>query len=137
MPMATTGQDHVLEAVVAGPDGANRLYTCTGVAYASIQAGPGAPNVTQTFTFPIGPTLQRRQFIRGIVTAMPDLQLSANAVPMNVLLKVVSVEADWDDESQRTEVRVELTAHAGGSQSYLYTSELRYWATILAEVPST
>lgn len=51
-----------IQAVVAGPDGANRLFTYTGlvpVSYAS-----AANTLTrQTFTWLLGPQLLRRQFI--------------------------------------------------------------------------
>ena len=32
MPATTTTNEQVVEAVVSGPDTANRLYTCTGQA---------------------------------------------------------------------------------------------------------
>ena len=133
MPVVSTAQDHVLEAVVNGPDGANRLYTCTGVALSSLQVS-GAGQVTNTIiTFPIGPVLQRRQFIRAIATATPDLQVYGQVLPLQLTLQVVSVEADWDDESGRAEVRVELSLYAA-AQTWLTVGQVRYWATILAEV---
>lgn len=56
-----------IEAVVSGPDGANRLYALTGIAPVSVLAS-GATQ-TETFTFLIGPALTRSQFVKAIATA--------------------------------------------------------------------
>jgi len=50
------------------------------------------------------------------------------------VLAVSSVEADWDDESGRVEVRAELylSSSIGGPQ--LSVNQLRYWVTILAQI---
>ena len=68
MPTANTTGEQVLEAVVAGPDGANRLYTVTGAAGVAINVS-GGQQQTQTWTFLVGPTFARGQFYRAIGTA--------------------------------------------------------------------
>jgi len=65
---------------------------------------------------------------------MPDLQFGTNTATMQVAVQVVSVEADWDDESGRAEVRVELRLWSSDPQAWVMVSKLRYWATILAEL---
>src|SRR5215472_3429686 len=60
MPVATTSGEQVVEAVVAGPDGANRLYTITGAATVGVNVSAGQ---TQTWTFLVGPTLHAGSFI--------------------------------------------------------------------------
>jgi hypothetical protein len=82
MPATTTSGEQVLEAVVPGPDGANRLYTCTG---------------------------------------------AASVISIN------SVEADWDDESGKVEVHVEIHLGASGGPLMAVT-QLRYWVAILAQI---
>ncbi len=58
MPVANTIGEQILEAVVAGPDGANRLFTVTGAANVQIlTSGDTDDPVTPTWTFLVGPTL--------------------------------------------------------------------------------
>jgi hypothetical protein len=132
MPIANTTGEHILEAVVAGPDEANRLFTITGAANIGISAS--GQSRTETWTFLVGPTFTRRQFCRAIGTASISAQ-SANVqtAPGIFAFQINSVEADWDDESGRVEVRVEvfLTASASAPTSI---GQLRYWVTILAQM---
>ncbi len=69
MPIKITNIENPqqIEAVVNGPDGANRLFIVTGIAPANVSIFNGTR--TDTFTFLIGPTLTRRQFVRAIATA--------------------------------------------------------------------
>jgi len=134
MPTANTTGEQVLEAVVAGPDGANRLYTVTGAAGVAINVS-GGQQQTQTWTFLVGPTFARGQFYRAIGTASVSSQSAIlQTTSGNFVLAVSSVEADWDDESGRVEVRVEvyLSSSTGGPQ--LGVNQLRYWVTILAQI---
>ena len=73
MPVATTSGEQVVEAVVAGPDGANRLYTITGAATVGVNVSAGQTQ-TQTWTFLVGPTFTRGQFYRAIGTASVSSQ---------------------------------------------------------------
>ena len=134
MPTANTTGEQVLEAVVAGPDGANRLYTVTGAAGVGINVSGGQQH-TQTWTFLVGPTFARGQFYRAIATASVSSQSAIlQTTSGSFVLAVSSVEADWDDESGRVEVRVEvyLSSSTGGPQ--LGVNQLRYWVTILAQI---
>jgi hypothetical protein len=134
MPTANTTGEQVLEAVVAGPDGANRLYTVTGAAGVAINVS-GGQQQTQTWTFLVGPTFTRGQLYRAIGTASVSSQSAIlQTTSGNFVLAVSSVEADWDDESGRVEVRVEvyLSSSTGGPQ--LSVNQLRYWVTILAQI---
>jgi hypothetical protein len=133
MPTANTAGEQVIEAVVAGPDDANRLFTITGAANINIFVS-GGQQKTETWTFLVGPTFTRRQFCRAIGTASVSTQnLNVQTAPMSVQVSINSVEADWDDESGRVEVRVEvfLTASASANANI---SQLRYWVTILAQL---
>ena len=55
MPTTDAIGEQVIEAVVAGPDGANRLFTVIGAANLSIQA-TRQQRPTETWTFLVGPT---------------------------------------------------------------------------------
>jgi hypothetical protein len=134
MPVATTSGEQVVEAVVAGPDGANRLYTITGAATVGVNVSAGQTQ-TQTWTFLVGPTFTRGQFYRAIGTASVSSQSAIlQTTSGNFVLAISSVEADLDDESGRVEVRVEvyLSSSTGGPQ--LSVNQLRYWVTVLAQV---
>ena len=133
MPTANTTGEQVLEAVVAGPDGANRLYTVTGAASVAINVS-GGQQQTQTWTFLVGPAFTRGQFYRAIGAASVSSQfVNVQTAPGSFQVQINSVEADWDDESGRVEARVEvfLTAGAGITAS---VNQLRYWVTILAQI---
>jgi len=58
-----------IEAVVAGPDGANRLFAVTGQLDVGLNAFTPSGTQTQTFSVLIGPVLTRQQFFRAICTA--------------------------------------------------------------------
>jgi len=52
--------------------------------------------------------------------------------PAGFTVQIVSVEADWDDESERVEVRVEVLLSS--SLTSINITQLRYWVTILAQI---
>jgi hypothetical protein len=132
MPTTDAIGEQVIEAVVAGPDGANRLFTVIGAANLSIQA-TGQQRTTETWTFLVGPTLTRLQFHRAIGTASVASQfVSVQTPPREFTVNVHSVEADWDDENQRVNVRVEIGVISNGATMEI--TQIRYWVAILAQM---
>jgi hypothetical protein len=133
MPVANTSGEQVLEAVVAGPDGANRLFTISGAANVFISVSAGQSK-TETWTFLVGPAFSRGQLYRAIATASVSSQfVNVQTAPGNFQIQINSVEADWDDESGRVEVRVEVFFTAGSGVN-ANINQLRYWVTILAQI---
>ena len=133
MPATNTIGEQVLEAVVTGPDGANRLFTCTGIANVQMSLTRTQEETTETWTFLVGPTLPRPQFHRAIGTASVSLQtVDIQGAPAGFTVHIVSVEADWDDESERVEVRVEVLLSS--DMIGVNINQLRYWVTILAQI---
>jgi hypothetical protein len=133
MPATNTIGEQVLEAVVTGPDGANRLFTCTGIANVQMSLTRTQEQTTETWTFLVGPALPRPQFYRAIGTASVSLQtVDIQGAPAGFTVHVVSVEADWDDESERVEVRVEVLLSS--DMIGVNINQLRYWVTILAKI---
>jgi hypothetical protein len=133
MPTANTTGDRIIEAVVAGPDGANRLFTITGVAFAFISVNPNQQKI-ETWTFLVGPAFTRGQLYRAIGAASVSSQfVHLQTAPGNFQIEIPSVEADWDDESGRVEMRVEVALSAGPGVT-MSISHLRYWVTILAQM---
>jgi hypothetical protein len=132
MPTTDAIGEQVIEAVVAGPDGANRLFTVIGAANLSIQATRQQRTI-ETWTFLVGPTLTRLQFHRAIGTAAVASQtVSIQTPPREFTVNVHSVEADWDDENQRVKVRVEIGVMSDGATVEI--TQIRYWVAILAQL---
>ena len=132
MPTTDAIGEQVIEAVVAGPDGANRLFTVIGAANLSIQATRQQRTI-ETWTFLVGPTLTRLQFHRAIGTASVASQtVSIQTPPREFTVNIHSVEADWDDENQRVKVRVEIGAMSDGATVEI--TQIRYWVAILAQM---
>src|SRR6266851_4814731 len=127
MPATNTIGEQVLEAVVTGPDGANRLLTCTGIANVQMSLTRTQEQTTETWTFLVGPTLPRPQFYRAIGTASVALQtVDIQGAPAGFTVHVVSVEAEW------VEVRVEVLLSS--DMIGVNINQLRYWVTILAKI---
>jgi len=118
-----------MEVAVNGPDGANHLILCTGVAdLTSVRH--------ETYTFLVGPQLSRRQFVGVIASGAlskiqaydksrigdnDDVELGAN---------LVLIDANYDDESSQVKVRAEV------SSSIVMTKlAISYNVSILAELP--
>jgi hypothetical protein len=132
MPTTDAIGEQVIEAVVAGPDGANRLFTVIGAANLSIQATRQQRTI-ETWTFLVGPTLTRLQFHRAIGTASVASQtVSIQTPPREFTVNIHSVEADWDDENQRVKVRVEIGVMSDGATVEI--TQIRYWVAILAQM---
>src|SRR5262249_10491594 len=95
MPTTDAIGEQVIEAVVAGPDGANRLFTINGAANVCIEA-TRQQRTTETWTFLVGPPLTRLQFHRAIGTASIASQIvSIQTTPREFTVNIHSVEADW------------------------------------------
>jgi hypothetical protein len=132
MPTTNAQNEQVIEAVVSGPDEANRLFTVTGNAQTTVQADDDI-NV-ETYTFLIGPMLAPGQFHRATASAaMTGYTVYNDAVPGWYGMDVLSVEADWDDETRRTEMRVEVRAQAGPG-TRVTAGVIGFSATVLAAI---
>ena len=118
-----------MEVAVNGPDGANHLILCTGVANLGSVSH-------ETYTFLVGPQISRRQFVGAIASGAlstiqaydknhtgdnADLELGANLVLIN---------ANYDDESGQVKVRAEVS-----SSIAMTKLAISYNVSILAELP--
>jgi len=116
-----------LEAVVSGPDGANRLFVCTGVAPINQYSAGGAQ--TQVWTWRVGPQLARLQFRRAVA------QGALVRVTGSGQWSLAGLDTDWDDESGRVEVRAEVFLQASGgatNPASVGVQGISYHVTILA-----
>jgi len=130
-----------IEAVIAGPDGANRLYTVAGqlpnLWFQADSLTNSDDQRTQKFTVLLGPVLTRKQFVRAIATAsVVSTSVTLNSPPPSEFGWGLSlVDADWDDESGRVELRVEVNVHVTGQNNSASVVGLGFQVTILCEHP--
>jgi len=128
-----------MDAVVSGPDGANRLFSVTGQCAVGgllsvFSSGTFATN-TQTFTVLLGPVFTRQQFFRAICTAsIAQTNQHIQIAPGDFRFEVLSSDADWDDESGQVELRIETSLTASGSGNSAAINSLSFHVTILAAV---
>jgi hypothetical protein len=128
-----------IEAAIAGPDGANRLFTVAGqfdVGVSVSSQGAGRTQQNETFTVLIGPVLTRQQFFRAIGTASlakTEIFLQ-NLAPSGFGWSIIGIDADWDDESGQVELRVEVSAFVSGQNNTGRIGGLAFHVTILAAV---
>jgi hypothetical protein len=124
-----------IEAVIAGPDGANRLFTVSGQFNASVNAFSQGPftQQTQTFTVLVGPVFTRQQFFRALCMASMALTTSHVQVAQgDFAWQIVGSDADWDDESGQVELRIEVVVGTSGNGNSVAISGLAFHVTILA-----
>ena len=126
-----------LEAVVAGPDDADRLVIIDGQFLYNVNAySSGQAFVSkETFTVLVGPVFTRRQFVRANATAsFTQTVLNINTLPQSTAWQMLGVDADWDDESGQVELRIEAQVNVFGSQNQASILGFGFHVTILAAV---
>jgi len=127
-----------VEAVVAGPEGANRLFTVTGLfstGFGAYSRGSELEPRTETFTVLIGPALTRQQFFRAIsIASLVNTTLQVAQVGSTFSWAITDVDADWDDESGQVELRVGVSAVASGANNGVTIGAIAFQVTILAAV---
>jgi hypothetical protein len=117
-----------MEVAVRGPDGATHLVLCTGVACLDAL-------VRETYTFFVGPKLERRQFVGVIASgALSRMQAFENNAlrdqPSRELdANLISIDANYDDAAGQVKVSAEISSST--SMSKLAIS---YNVSILAEL---
>ena len=123
-----------IEAVVAGPDDANRLVIIDGQFDWQLTAySQGASGVSQkeTFTVLVGPVFTRKQFVQANATAS-FTKLVSNTSSAD--WQILGVDADWDDESGQVELRIEAQVDCSGANKSAQINGFGFHVTILAAV---
>jgi hypothetical protein len=117
-----------MEVAVNGPDGANHLILCTGIANLGTMD-------RETYTFLVGPRLLRRQFVAAIVSgAISTIRANGNRFPAHdgteqFDASLITIDAVFDDEACQVKVRAEVSS--GSAVSIMAISFL---VSILAEL---
>ena len=139
IPASQIQNPQVIEAAVAGPDGANRLFTVTGQFDINFNVFSQTASQTQqneTFKVLVGPVLSRQQFFRAIGTASMAKTsfVQQTAPPSQFAWSITGIDADWDDESGQVELRVEVSVIASGVNNRAAIVGLAFQVTILGAV---
>lgn len=124
VPITTVSNPQELEVEVSGPTPANRLFIITGVAVIDFATSGGAPK-KETFTLQVGPDLTKTQFLRATALAAPAEIRPWGSPDWRFVLS--SVDADWDDDSGKTELRIEVEIMGN-----ITLRQVSFQATILA-----
>jgi len=127
-----------IEAVVAGPDDANRLFIIDGqFDYAGFEA-TGVSTQKETFSVLLGPVFNKHQFSRAIATAsFTKTFFSSGRAGGGAGWYILGVDADWDDESGQVELRIEAEVEAdmNDPKQLALIMGFAFHVTILAAVP--
>src|SRR6266566_1732437 len=128
-----------IEAVVAGPDDANRLFIIDGQFDSGLVASSQGILVSQkeTFTVLIGPVFRRKQFLQANASAsLAKIHLvgASMAGSMNATWQILGADADWDDESGQVELRIEAEAICTGVNQVASIPGFTFNVTILAAI---
>ena len=99
----------VVEIWVTGPEGANRLFHCSGLAnvqWSNWQAG----QQRESFTFLVGPVFARQEVVRATCAAgSTGVIVNGNAFSQGNA-GILNADADWDDESGKVQVKIDVEA---------------------------
>ena len=126
-----------LDVMVAGPDDANHLFVIDGQFDASLAIESQGTNFAvakETFSVLIGPKLTNRQFVRAIATASIAKTQMVSTAPgaFSGTWDIIDVDADWDDESEQVELRIEAQVSCSGSNPSASINGFAFHVTILA-----
>jgi hypothetical protein len=127
-----------LEVGVAGPGAATRMFLVSGAAKIALQTtGAGDFETKQSYTVLAGPTLSSAEFVKALATASPaEISMGMGDPPfLAATWGVDFVDADFDDESGRTQLRIDVTLYPRGAGTYLGMQRIAFQVTILATAP--
>lgn len=101
----------VVEIYVSGPDGANRLFHCSGNVNASFNGQQPHQTMRESFTFLVGPQFARQEVVRATCAAgISGFSLNGTTFVWGNA-SIISADADWDDESGKVQVKIDVEAY--------------------------
>jgi hypothetical protein len=130
--------EQLMEVEVAGPDDANTMYLATGLARFSLTASQ-AQTKKENFAVHVGPSLSVEAFRRSIATVSLAQVRFHDYSPADADImrwEIEEVDADFDDEAEKVELRFTLEVQASTS-SATSLQTVSYWVGILAAMPSS
>jgi len=85
----------------------------------------------------VGPKLTNRQFARAIATASIAMtqMVNTDSGAFSGTWDIIDVDADWDDESEQDELKIEAQGSCSGSNPSASINGFTFHVTILAALP--
>ncbi len=147
MPSASTRLMHrsknlqQLDVMVAGPNDANHLFVIDGQFDASLTVGSQGTNFAvakETFGVLLGPSsLIDSSFEQLPQPSIAKTQMFSTAPgAFSGTWDIIDVDADWDDESEQVELRIEAQVSCSGSNPSASINGFAFHITILAALPA-
>lgn len=127
-----------VEIPVSGPNGANRLFITNGLAQINLTAtssSSGGTTERDTFATLIDPELEH--FHRAIATGglgHARFRQPNASQPFDLSVRIRSIEADWDDENRKVQLRIEVEAYAHYPSAYTSVQTIPFQVITLAQV---
>lgn len=138
MPVRETAQsEQTIEVGVTGPAGANRMFITTGHIRPNFSVSGTTEGVIgskeETFTVLLNPPLGGGQFRRAIATAaVRAIYIGHRTGGSDASWELREVEADFDDESARVELRI--TVKLAATKATINIETISFQVTSLARV---
>ena len=123
-----------LEYDVTTAAGPSHVTVVTGMISANVQAGSNS-NQSGSFKALVDPQLNPGQFIKATATAsMNSLFFQLGVTPGFAVWRIDEVEATFDDESGRVQLRVDATVGSSGNNSNTQLVAIGFQVTTLAKI---
>lgn len=124
-----------LRVDVGGPNGANQMLIFTGTVGMGC-LGSNRGEHKRSIAFNVGPRLTRAQFHRAIASASLAQITVNNPASGNYVVQwsIDEVDADWDDETNSVEVRVEVSVFNPHDSCTTMIQRVAYHVIILAQL---
>jgi hypothetical protein len=101
----------VVEIWVTGPEGANRLFLCSGLANVQWTGWQSGQQQRDSFTFLVGPVFARQEVVRATCAAgITGFNITGNAFSQGYAT-ILNSDADWDDESGKVQVKIDVEGY--------------------------
>jgi hypothetical protein len=124
-----------LEYDVTTSAGPSRVTVVSGIMPVFLQVSGNQGSQSGSFKALLDPQLNPGQFMKSTATAsLNNLSYSANAAVTSAQWKIDEVEATFDDESGKIQLRIDATAQAGGSNSNSLLQAFGFQVTTLAKI---
>jgi uncharacterized protein YdeI (BOF family) len=125
-----------LEYDVTTGAGPSRVTVVTGIMPVFLQATANQGTQSGSFKALVDPQLNPGQFIKATANAnLNNLTTNTNVtLPSSALWRIDEVEATFDDESGKIQLRIDATIGSGGANSFSNVQAFGFQVTTLAKI---
>jgi len=124
-----------IEYDVTSGAGPSRVTVVTGIMPVFFGVNGNQGTASGSFRALVDPQLNQGQFIKSTATAnLNNLTTSTNVTPTSSQWRIDEVEATFDDESGKIQIRIDATIGSGGANSSSNLQGFGFQVTTLAKV---